>query len=53
MKYKLLSIYLDIRSAFRKAIGYCWACGTPWWSNGYEGKDRTWCIYCHSDIKIK
>ena len=53
MKYKLLSIYVDLRSAFRKAIVSCWACGTPWWSKGYFGRSTMMCIYCDKKIKIK
>jgi hypothetical protein len=54
MKNKLLSIYLDIRSAFRKAIGSCWACGTPFWSEGYGGHElRFFCNHCDKPIKAK
>lgn len=50
MKQKLLSIYLDLRSAFRKAIGSCRACGSI---KDYWGENAVLCNYCGNRIKIK
>jgi tRNA(Ile2) C34 agmatinyltransferase TiaS len=53
LKIRLNRIFtVHLVGAWREWTGACWACGTPWWSEGYKGSGMV-CNYCNKKIKIK